>query len=136
LHAHVRIANPGIACLRRARLLRAIHLDGRPDDAAVGFIVGAAQERAQAGREEYHDPQDPANPSASHGRPPGVLMGVILLSLALAAGVFGVIGWVLLRELGRGEGRAPAVQGRVAAAALGLAALAVGLVWLWFTLSP
>jgi hypothetical protein len=66
----------------------------------------------------------------------GVLMGVILLSLGLAAGVFGVIGWVLLRELGRGDGRASAVQGRVAAAALGLAALAVGLVWLWVTLSP
>jgi hypothetical protein len=63
-------------------------------------------------------------------------MRVILLSLGLAVGVFGIIGWVLLRELDRGYGRASAVQGRVAAAALGLAALAVGLVWLWIILLP
>jgi hypothetical protein len=61
---------------------------------------------------------------------------VILLSLGLAVGVFGIIGWVLLQELRHGDGRASAMQGRVAAAALGLAALAVGLVWLWVTLSP
>jgi hypothetical protein len=63
-------------------------------------------------------------------------MRVILLSLGLAAGVVGVIGWVLLRELRRGDAWTSAVSGRVAAAALGLAALIVGLVWLWVTLLP
>jgi hypothetical protein len=63
-------------------------------------------------------------------------MRVILLSLGLAAGVVGIIGWVLLRELRHGDAWTSAVQGRVAAAALGLAALIVGLVWLWVTLLP